>query len=77
MSQSKEQTAGVIASVPCPWCGLSLDLRELLAQTVLEKGCTITCDDPPAKGRRGGCGRIVEVVAIDTRPRVILKQRHR
>lgn len=73
---NKGQTTGIMASVACPWCGLSLDLRELYAQTVLEKGATVTCDDPPARGRRGGCGRIIEVVAIDTRPRVILRQRH-
>lgn len=63
----KGRTMGVIASVPCPWCNKANDFRELHAQTVLEQGCTASCDH---------CGKMMIVEAIDTRPRVIVRQKH-
>jgi hypothetical protein len=61
------QVVGPISAVPCPWCGKTNDMRELYAQQVLEKGARVDCDH---------CHLVSEVVVVDTRPRVVLKQRH-
>ena len=66
--RSKAQTIGPVSAVPCPWCGHTNDMRELHAQTVLEKGATVDCDR---------CKKHSEVVVIDARPRVVLRQKHR
>lgn len=67
MEQHKKAVMGPVSGVPCPWCGGKNDCRELQEQMLLEKGCVIDCDH---------CKRKSVVVEIDTRPRIILKQKH-
>ncbi len=60
--RSQRKTHGPIASVPCPWCKRSNDLRGMAE---LEKGDIVTC---------AGCDQKVRVVAVKTMPEIILEQ---
>ena len=67
MERSKQQVAGPVSAVPCPWCGRPNDLRNIEGMGLLEKGARVDCDH---------CKRVSVVDGIDTRPRVIVRQYH-
>lgn len=62
-----DKTVGPVSAVPCPWCGKTNDCRAIEEARLLEKGNVIDCDH---------CHRKSEIVGVDTRPRIILKQHH-
>jgi hypothetical protein len=62
-----DKTVGPVSAVPCPWCGRTNDCRGIQESHLLEKGNIIDCDH---------CKRKSVIEAVDTRPRVVLKQYH-
>lgn len=58
-----KKTIGPISAVQCPHCGKHNDMRALSEQHLLEQGAKVDCDH---------CKQLSTIVAIDTRPRVVL-----
>lgn len=65
MTGSTHNTSGPAHKVPCAHCGADLDLRDLEAQSLLEHGSNVICDD---------CNRPSEIVRVQKVTVVSLRQ---
>jgi hypothetical protein len=61
----KQRVIGPVSAVPCPHCGKHNDMRGLLETQLLDTGTKVDCDH---------CKRISTIVAVDSRPRILVEK---
>jgi len=67
--QQPKSTQGPSHRVPCPHCGQLNDFRNLESQQLLDTGHQVTCRNENGEG----CGRLMQVVAVQTIKMIAVK----
>lgn len=65
---------GMIHQVPCPWCGMKLDLREMQTLGLIDVEGQIDCfneaiaahNRKTGQNKPTGCGQIIQIHSIQT-----------
>lgn len=76
MERHKKAVMGPVSGVPCPWCGAKNDFREIQGGFAGEEGLGVDYEEGAVVGC-DHCKHPSEIVKIDRRPRIILRQYHK
>lgn len=71
---TKKTVRGPATAVPCPWCGVKNDFTGLGVSA--DKGMVVSCEviDKVTGAKKGGCGKVMQVIRVQSIPVVWVAQ---